>query len=121
MSKAEVEAILKHHLEALFEKPDLDEVMADYAEDAVHVGGGEVVRGHAAIRAMFDAVINGSMKQGETTFEVQSMLCTEDVGQTIWKAETPQVSMPFGSDSFFIRDGKIVRQTVVTQVVPKSG
>ena len=37
----------------------------------------------------------------------------------VWSAASPTVSVPLGTDTFVVRDGKIVFQTFAGQIVPK--
>ena len=37
----------------------------------------------------------------------------------LWSAESEMLSIPFGTDTFRIVEGKIVAQTFVGQIIPK--
>jgi ketosteroid isomerase-like protein len=103
MSTEVTKAILDHH-SAMLDAGDVDGLMADYAEDAVFVSNlGGVVTGLDAIRGIFAATSGGvaGLEQGVEHVD-------GDVGYVTWKAE----GVPFGTDTFVIRDGKIAVQTV---------
>jgi hypothetical protein len=38
-----------------------------------------------------------------------------------WKAESDNYDVPLGTDTFVIRDGKIVFQSFAGQIIPKNG
>ena len=38
-----------------------------------------------------------------------------------WKAESPYYSVPYGTDTFFIKDGKIVEQGKHTELLAQKG
>lgn len=105
MTTDETKAVFDHHTEALL-AGDLEELMKDYAEDAVVVTNlGGVVRGLDAIRAMFSVVADGG---GPAGLENSVEHVDGEVAYVTWSAE----GIPFGTDSFVIRDGRIVVQTV---------
>lgn len=107
MSTEQTEAMMEHHSEALaaevMDEAALDELLSDYHEDAVFISNlGGVVRGHDAIRAIFSSA--GSL----AGFEQTSKHVDGDTGYVTWKAD----GIPFGTDTFVLRDGKIAVQTV---------
>ena len=80
--------------------------MKDYAEESVVVTNlGGVVRGLAAIREMFAVVAEGGSPAG---LENSVEHVDGEVAYVTWSAE----GIPFGTDSFVVRDGTIVVQTV---------
>jgi hypothetical protein len=42
-----------------------------------------------------------------------------EIAYIAWTFESEKVSIPFGSNTFVIRDGKIVTQTFAAQMLPK--
>ena len=107
MPTEQTKAMMDHHAEALaaeeMDEAALDELMSDYHDDAVFISNlGGVLRGADAIRSVFSAA--GPMPGFErTSFHVDG-----DVGYVSWKAD----GIPFGTDTFVLRDGKIAVQTV---------
>lgn len=106
MSTDQTKAVMDHHSELLAEEitdASLDELMADYAEEAMFVSNlSGAVTGHDAIRPMFAAA--GAMPG----FVQTSQHVEGDVGYVTWKAD----GIAFGTDTFLMRDGKIAVQTV---------
>lgn len=98
------QSIVDHHLEALL-AGDVDEVMKDYAEDAVLLAAGMgAAEGSEALHTAF-SMIPGEMFAG---FEVTETLSSGDTVMVTWKSD----ALSFGTDTFVVRDGKIVTQTV---------
>lgn len=88
---------------------NLDLAFCYYAEDAVVVMPGSVVRGREAIKAAF--VQFGSLFGG--VLPVPSTVTVEgDVVLATFSLFTPGASVPDGADTFVIRDGLIQAQTV---------
>lgn len=102
------EAILKHHMEALG-AGDLDAVLADYTEDSVIIQGENVMKGLEAIRGMFQVATNAGIFG---KLEVTNQVIEGDYAYITW---TIPGTIPFGTDTFVVDDGKIRLQTVALQ------
>lgn len=94
-------AVFTHHVEALG-SGDLDAIVEDYADDAVVISDTGVLVGAAAIRDQFSVPSGLSNIQG-TTIHVHG-----DYVYVCWTAD----GVRMGSDTFVIRDGRIVLQTI---------
>ena len=104
MSTETTRAVMAHHIAAL-DAGDLDAIMADYADDAVMISAaGGVQRGLAALRAVFADIPAGMFG----AVEMVSDLVEGEIGYIAWKMP----GVPLGTDTFVVRDGKIVAQTV---------
>jgi len=112
---ASTESVLAHHLQALGEA-DIDAIMSDYAENAVLITPGGPLHGLDAIRQLFEGMIADPM----ISFEILQQAIEGEVAYIVWKAETKRLSIPLGTDTFVIRDGKIVAQTFAAQMETKS-
>jgi ketosteroid isomerase-like protein len=93
--------VVKHHVESLV-SGDVDEVMSDFAANAVIVCGPQPIRGSDAIRAFFSG-ISASLD----TFELDASVSESDHHYIAWHTADGLR----GTDTFHIRDGKIVLQT----------
>lgn len=107
----DTEATLARHLDAI-KKRDVEALLANFTEDSAIVTADGVIRGRAAIGADAEAFFS---ETPEGLIEAIKVVRWEVVGEIafiIWKAE------PYGviaSETFFIRDGKILVQTYVSQ------
>jgi ketosteroid isomerase-like protein len=110
--------VLDHHL-AAFGAADVDEVMTDYATDAVFYTPNGPVRGPAAIREAFRGIFADVFPRVGSTLEMGQRLVDGEVAYIVWSAETPTASVPVGTDTFIVRSGKIVVHTFAAHFAPK--
>jgi ketosteroid isomerase-like protein len=107
---ATVGDVLLHHLSVL-QARQLDQVMLDYTNESVLMSPDQTFQGMDEIRAFFQAMIAGSPPEVMKAMVLIRQDIKGDVAYITWKAE-PFVKM--GSDTFVIRDGKIITQTFLT-------
>ena len=55
----------------------------------------------------------------DTRFEMRQQAIEGDYGYIVWEAETAQNVYELGSDTFIVKDGKIVAQSITAKIVPK--
>ncbi len=101
------EATFAHHMQALG-AGQLDDLLSDYTEDSVLFSAFGRAHGTAEIRAFFETTFK-TMPGMTATFEILKQEIEGEIVYFIWKAP-PYVTM--GSDTFVMRDGKIMVQTV---------
>lgn len=99
----ETESVVMRHLEASH-AGDASVVARDYAEDAVVIFGDEATIGVEAITKVFEALYARTKMDLTYTRRVFS----GNVGIVVWTMGELN-----GSDTFFVRDGKIAAQTGV--------
>ena len=116
--------VLERHLKC-FGAGDLAGLLADYVADTVVFRpngfggpGGGVAKGPAALRAVFSIVLAEFARPG-TRFEMRQQAIEGDYGYIVWEAETAQNVYELGSDTFIVKDGKIVAQSIAAKIVPK--
>lgn len=115
--------VLERHLKCLAEG-DLVGFLADYAPDAVvfrplgFAGAGGIAKGLAEYRPAFSALFK-EFAQPDTRFEVKQQAIEGDYAYIIWEAETADNIYGPGSDTYVIKDGKIVFQSFAGRIVPK--
>ena len=105
MSTETTRAVLDHHMKALNDG-DIEAVMADYADDCVFINTTGTTIGAASLRAMFSKVPAGMVDHMEMLHSVAE----GDIGYIVWR----MANIPMGTDTFVVRDAKIVAQTVAT-------
>ena len=101
------EQIIRRHVEAA-DRGDAAAMAADYAEDAVMLSPGRVVRGRAAIQAGFEGIF-GPKAPIKFTVTALHIWSDGDVGFISWTANDGRFK---GSDSYLVRHGKILAQAV---------
>jgi ketosteroid isomerase-like protein len=109
--------IVNQHLKSFGER-DLDGVLADYSSDAVLFVPGGLLRGTAAIRPFFQILISEFSKPG-ATFSLHQRHSEGDYAYILWSAETAANTYESATDTFVVRDGKIVAQSFAAKVTAK--
>ena len=109
--------VLDHHLRA-FAEHDVDGVLADYASDAVLFTPAGPLKGPDAIRLVFE-ILAPEFAQPGSSFTMRHRHVEGEHAYIIWDAETADNSYEFATDTFFVRDGKIVAQSFAAKIRPK--
>ncbi|MFA5308427.1 MAG: nuclear transport factor 2 family protein [Dehalococcoidales bacterium] len=105
------EQVLKHHEQALLAR-DLRGIVEDYTGDSVFLTANGAFRGTESIKQAYRAVLATLTPEVLGNMKVIKQEVSGEYVLLIWSAP-PQVS--FGTDSFHIRDGKIMMQSVATR------
>lgn len=109
--------ILENHLAAFF-KLDLDGVLADYAPNAVMFTQFGPLFGVEGIRPLFRALFE-EFGKGMKKFDMQARNVVGDHGYIVWNAESLDNVYELATDTFIVRNGKIVAQSFAAKTVPK--
>jgi ketosteroid isomerase-like protein len=110
--------VLENHLNC-FGKGDLQGILSDYAPDAVMLTPDGTLRGANAMRPLFQAMIAEFAKPG-ATFSMKQQVVHGDFAYILWTAETADNVYEMATDTFVVRDGKIVAQSFTGKVRPKT-
>jgi ketosteroid isomerase-like protein len=100
--------VFQHHAGALG-AGDLDEIVADYADDAVFITPAGIQRGKDGIRAAFTQLL-ADVPNAAWTLPTQ--IYEGDLLFLEWTADAAQTKVDDGIDTFVFRDGLIHAQTV---------
>jgi ketosteroid isomerase-like protein len=114
---ASTKDVLDHHLKC-FGEGDLDAILSDYAPGAVLFTSDGPLRGADAMRPLFQAMIAEFGKPG-ATFSMKQQFVEGDYAYILWTAETADNVYELCTDTFVVRDGKIVAQSYAGKVTPK--
>jgi len=109
--------IINHHLKAFGER-DLQGVLADYAPSAVFFTPNGPLQGLTAIKPLFERMIAEFQKPG-AAFRMKEQFVSGDYAYILWSAETADNVYELGTDTFVVRDGKIVAQSFTGKITPK--
>ncbi len=102
----QTEATLAHHLQALGQ--GIDAILSDYTEDSILFTAHGPVRGLSELRSFFEA-FTGNMPPGMMeAFQMVRQDIDGEIAYILWKAEP---FAPLGTDTFVVRNGKIMVQT----------
>jgi ketosteroid isomerase-like protein len=110
--------VINHHLKAFGER-DLKGVLSDYAPSAVFFTQNGPLKGVDAIRPLFQAMIAEFGKPG-ATFTMKQQFIEGDHAYILWTAETADNVYELGTDTFVVREGKIVAQSFTGKIKPKA-
>lgn len=102
------EEVFGHHAEALI-KGDLDELVADYSDDAVLITPTGPRYGREGARESFTELL-GIVP--EATWEVPVSVFAGNLLLIEWKAQSSRASIADGVDTFVFADGMISGQTI---------
>lgn len=109
IDEGQTKAVLDHHWET-FVSNDLDGVMEDYTDESILITPNGTFMGLEQIRGNFVNAFKAFPTRG-AELTLNTNLAVKDVGYILWEAETPEFSLTYATDTFIIRNGKIVRQT----------
>jgi ketosteroid isomerase-like protein len=114
---ASTKDVIDHHLKC-FDGRDLKGILSDYAPDAVLFTPDGPLKGADAIRPLFQAMIAEFGKPG-AAFVMKQQFVQGDFAYILWTAETADNVYELGTDTFVVREGKIVAQSFTGKITPK--
>ncbi len=109
--------VLDRHLKC-FRENDLEGVVADYSSDAVLFVPDGPLKGPEAIKPFFQAFLAEFAKPG-ASFSMRQQYVEREYAYILWSAETADNSYEAATDTFVVRDGKIVAQSFAATIVRK--
>jgi ketosteroid isomerase-like protein len=102
------EEVFSHHAQALV-AGDLDEIVADYSDDAVLITPAGTNRGKSGIREAFIQLL---ADVPNADWSLKTQIYEGDALFLEWVADAAQTRVDDGIDTFVFRDGEIRLQTV---------
>ena len=109
--------ILDHHLKA-FGEGDLEGILEDYTDKSLLFTPDGVLHGPGEMRGLFEAFFAEFAKPG-ASFEMKKQIVEGETAYIVWSAETADNVYELATDTFIVRDSKIVTQTFAGKLVPK--
>ena len=100
--------VFDHHAQALGAE-DLDEIVADYSDDAIFITQAGVLRGKDSIRQAFTRLLS---EIPQATWDLKTTIYEDDILFLEWSAEGGGNRIQDAVDTFVFRDGLIRVQTV---------
>ena len=102
------EEVFAHHAQALG-AGDLDEIVADYADDAVVITPAGTMLGKDGVRAAFTQLLSDVPN---ASWDLKTQIYEGDVLFLEWVADSASTRVDDGVDTFVFRNGLIRAQTV---------
>lgn len=109
--------VLANHLRT-FAEGNLEELLSDYAPDAVFFAQDGPRIGPAALRPMFGSLIAEFAKPG-ASFSLRQQSVHGDCAYIWWTAETVDNVYEMATDTFVVREGRIVAQSFTAEIISK--
>jgi len=100
--------VFAHHGKALA-AGDLDEILADYADDSVVITAAGAARGKDGVRTVFVTLLDDLPN---AAWDLKTQIFDDDVLFLEWAADSAVNRVDDGVDTFVFRDGMIRAQTV---------
>jgi len=109
--------VLDNHLKC-FGEGDLKGILSDYARGAVLFTPNGPLKGVDSIKPLFEQLIAEFGKPG-ATFSMKLQSVEGDYAYILWAAETADNVYEMATDTFVVRDGKIIAQSFAGKITPK--
>jgi ketosteroid isomerase-like protein len=114
---ASTKDVLDHHLKC-FGEGNLEGILSDYSSDAVLFMPTGPLQGPDAIKPVFQAMFSEFAKPG-ASFAMRQKSVEGDYAYILWNAETADNSYDAATDTFVVRNGKIVAQSFAAKITSK--
>ena len=111
--------VVDRHL-GFFGKGDLKGLLSDFAPGAVLFTPDGPLRGIDAIRPFYEALIGEFGKPG-SAFRLTRQSVEGDHAYILWTAESADNVYELATDTFVVKDGRIVAQSFAGKIASKSG
>ena len=111
----DTETVVRHLLQVFLEQQGLDAILNDYADNACFLSEDRAYCGKPAIRTFFERFIAALAPQAIGRFTLRSLRVQGDVAYITWSVGP---ELPLGTDTFVVRNGRIVSQTFAMYAAP---
>ena len=101
-----------------FREGNLDGILDDFSPDAIISTPSGLLKGRPEIQTLFHKLLTEFRKPGSSE-TVHTAIFEGDYAYLIWSGETADNHYEFATDTFVVRDGKIVAQSFAAKVTPK--
>lgn len=102
------ETVVRSHLQAFIEQKGIAAILSDYDDEACFLCEDKTYSGKREIRDFFEHFIAALPQQAINRFALRSLRVAGDVAYITWSVDP---ELPLGTDTFVVRQGKIVSQT----------
>lgn len=102
------ESVVRNHLQAFLDQKGVAAILSDYDDDARFLSESRTYHGKHEIREFFEAFIASLPPQAINRFSLQTLRVDGEIAYITWSVGP---ELPLGTDTFVVRNGKIVCQT----------
>jgi len=89
--------------------------MADYTGESVMITPDTSYAGLEEIRNFFVDLMS-HFPARKSTIELDRTVIDDELGYIVWRGKSQSLEVPFASDTFIVKNGKILRQTFAGQL-----
>ena len=107
------------HQNSSFVTGGVAEIMKDFSEQSILFTPDGVLEGIDNIRKFYTDVISNILPPG-SDFKLSRQEVRGQTAYIVWSAESENYRFPLGTDTFFIKDGKIIAQTFAAKIESKN-
>jgi ketosteroid isomerase-like protein len=112
---AVTESVVRNHLQAFLEQKPVAAIVSDYDEDALFCSEAKIYRGKQEIAGFFEDFIASLPPRAIERFTLRTLHVDRNIAYITWHVGG---DIPLGTDTFVVRDGKIVSQTFAMYAMP---
>lgn len=109
LSERSTREVFERHLQLRAEGRLEDDLLENYSSDVILMVESNVLKGHSGIRHSAERL---KLQLPRGRYEFKAKLVEGEYAFLIWRAQSDLYSVEDGADSFVIRNGKIVMQTI---------
>ena len=106
--------VIMHHMSS-FQENNLEAVLADYTNESVLITQDATYKGTAEIHDFFVELLKHFPK-ASSTFKLDKIESSNRLVYIVWHAKSPSMDVTMGTDTFIVKDGKILQQTFAGQM-----
>ena len=103
----------------MFGAGDLNGILEDYTDESIIITPDGIRRSRTEMSDFFASLFAEFGKPG-MSFSLDQQVVVGEVAFIRWSAETADNTYDLGTDTFLIRDGKILTQTYAASTTPKT-
>lgn len=107
--------VLEDHLQKAREGKFEEDFALNFQPDCLHLTNYGVFRGIEGARRMFE-ILSDDLPEG--VYDYETVLVEDGVGFLVWSGTSPSARVPWGTDTYVFRDGKIAVMTFHYAVEP---
>jgi ketosteroid isomerase-like protein len=104
----DTESVVRNHLQAFVEQKGIDAILDDYQDDARFLSEIRTYHGKREIRRFFETFLASLPPNAIGRFALRSLRAEGEIAYITWSVGNV---VPLGTDTFVVRNGKIVSQT----------
>lgn len=109
LSKRSTREVFEDHLRCREEERVEEDLRENYSPEVILMVESNILQGHDAIRHSAERL---KLQLPNAKYEFKAKLVRDEYAFLIWRAWSDLYNIDDGADSFVIRDGKIIMQTI---------